>query len=167
MYVRARERVFVLADWGMSLEYNAGMEMLSGNRASFDEVAEAMDKLVQRGLIRGWGMCNDNAYGLAASCGAARVLGGTPPCVMQNDYSLINRRIEENGVSEASAPVHENVGFFAYNVLAGGMLTGKYMQTPAAVDDTQPESARRSLANPRRARARAPRPLRSVPWPNA
>ena len=61
---------------------------------------------------------------------------GTPPIVLQNDYSIINRRIEENGVSEASSPVHENVGFMAYNSLAGGVLTGKYLKEPAAVDDT-------------------------------
>ena len=50
--------------------------------------------------------------------------GAPPPCVMQNDFSVINRRVEENGVTEASSPVHENVGFMAYNVLAGGVLTG-------------------------------------------
>ena len=38
---------------------------------------------------------------------------------MQNDFSIINRRVEENGLTEASSPVHENVGFMAYNVLAG------------------------------------------------
>ena len=63
-----------------------------------------MGRLVERGLIRGWGMCNDNAYGLMGSIMAARELGVAPPCVMQNDYSLLNRRIEENGLSEASAP---------------------------------------------------------------
>ena len=46
------------------------------------------------------------------------------------DFSLINRRIEENGVAEASAPWHYNCGFFAYNVLAGGVLTGKYLDEP-------------------------------------
>ena len=58
-------------------------------------------------------MCNDNTYGLTASCYAARALGVEPPVVMQNDYSIINRRIEENGLSEASSPYHENVGFMA------------------------------------------------------
>ncbi len=94
-----------------------------------------MGGLVRRGLIRGWGMCNDNCYGLTASAytarakvccrpncyGAsrgesqhavlavsveiysltrsliARVKGVAPPCTMQNDYSVLNRRIEENG----------------------------------------------------------------------
>ena len=77
-------------------------------------------------------MCNDNTYGLTASCYAARELGVAPPIAMQNDYSILNRRIEENGQSEASSPVHENVGFMAYNVLAGGVLTGKYLQVGAA-----------------------------------
>ena len=34
---------------------------------------------------------------------------------MQNDFSLLNRRIEENGLSEASNPINENCGFMACN----------------------------------------------------
>ena len=60
------------------------MERYSGGRTSFEEVADTMSSLVRAGKIRGWGMCNDNAYGLTASAYAARALGGTPPVVMQN-----------------------------------------------------------------------------------
>lgn len=70
-------------------------------------------------------VCNDNAYGLTASTYAARALGVAPPCVMQNDYSIINRRTDENGLSEASSPINENVGFMAYNVL--GALRSVFM----------------------------------------
>ena len=70
-------------------------------------------------------MCNDNTYGLTASAYTARALGVAPPIVMQNDYSIINRRCDENGLSEASSPVNENAGFMAYNALAGGVLTGE------------------------------------------
>ena len=94
-----------------------------------------MGELIQQGKIRGWGMCNDNAYGLTASCAAAKTLGVPPPVCMQNDYSLIDRRAEENGVSEASSPINENVGFMAYNVLAGGYLTGKYLTGPPPTYD--------------------------------
>mmetsp|Transcript_119045 Transcript_119045/g.206731 ORF Transcript_119045/g.206731 Transcript_119045/m.206731 type:complete len:328 (-) Transcript_119045:30-1013(-) len=137
------------ANWGQSLAYTQGMEKYWGQAASFEEIAKAMSDLVKAGKIRGWGMCNDNAYGLVASCYEARALEGTPPVVMQNDFSIINRRIEENGLAEASSPVNENVGFMAYNALAGGVLTGKYIDQPAAVDD--PDKARRekNLANPR------------------
>lgn len=134
-------------------------------------------------------MCNDNTYGLTASTYVARALGVEPPCVMQNDYSIMNRRIDENGLSEASSPINENVGFMAYNVLgagaathvvhddpglvkmlsrsrvpalssglgaehnppctAGGMLTGKYLDSPAAVDETDRKLAAQKLENPR------------------
>jgi aryl-alcohol dehydrogenase-like predicted oxidoreductase len=137
------------SNWGQSLEYKPGVEAYSRGRASFGEIAAAMGRLVADGKIRGWGMCNDNAYGLTASCYEARARGVPPPVAMQNDYSLLNRRVEENGQAEAAAPVHENVGFMAYNVLAGGVLTGKYLGTPAAPDDSNGESRRRSLAAPR------------------
>jgi len=122
------------SNWGQSLEFNPGVQELLGPSASFAEVAEAMGKLQQQGKIRGWGMCNDNAYGLAASVYTARALGVPPPCVLQNDYSILNRRIDENGVSEASSPMQENMGFMAYDVLAGGVLTGKYLSEAAAID---------------------------------
>lgn len=101
------------SNWGQSLEYKLETERYSSERASFREIAAAMGQLVQQGKIRGWGMCNDNCFGLTASCYAARELGVAPPVVLQNDYSILNRRIEENGVSEASSPTHENVGFMA------------------------------------------------------
>lgn len=137
------------SNWGQSLEYRQDVEQYSNGRASFEEIATAMGTLMKQGKIRGWGMCNDNTYGLTASCYAARELGVAPPIAMQNDYSILNRRIEENGQSEASSPVHENVGFMAYNVLAGGVLTGKYLQVPAAVDDPDRASAQASLRKPR------------------
>lgn len=149
------------SNWGQSLEFNPAVQQLLGPSASFAEVVEAMGKLQKQGKIRGWGMCNDNAYGLAASAYTARAMGLPPPCVLQNDYSILDRRIEvpppeahtmhvhtyayahvhmhmhthqENGVSEASSPLLENTGFMAYNVLAGGVLTGKYLKEPAAID---------------------------------
>jgi aryl-alcohol dehydrogenase-like predicted oxidoreductase len=102
--------------------------------ASFDEIAQTMGELVQSGKLRSYGMCNDNAVGLCLTAGSARVLGVPGPTVMQNDFSIIDRRAEENGVSEASSPIHLNAGFLAYNVLAGGVLTGKYLDEPAAAD---------------------------------
>ncbi|GKY91681.1 hypothetical protein MPSEU_000139900 [Mayamaea pseudoterrestris] len=109
-----------------------------------------MEKLIQQGKIRGWGLCNDNAYGLTACTRTAKGLGTTPPCSIQGDFSLIDRKSEENGVAEAASPYNENVGFMAYNALAGGMLTGKYIDVPAALDNLRDKSrARKSLEQPR------------------
>ena len=71
------------ANWGQSLEYKLEYDRLSTRRAPFEEVADAMSALVQKGKIRGWGICNDNCYGLMASIAAAKAAGGSPPCVMQ------------------------------------------------------------------------------------
>jgi len=68
---------------------------------------------------------------------------------MQGDFSILDRKSEENGVAEAASPFNENVGFMAYNALAGGMLTGKYIDVSAAFDDPNRERAKASLANPR------------------
>lgn len=140
------------SNWGQSLQYHQETEAAPWyrNHASFEEIAEATGELIDEGKLRGWGMCNDNAYGLTASVYAARAIGKYPPCVLQGDFSIINRRSEENGVSEASSPTNENVGFMAYNALAGGVLTGKYLDVPAAVDNARdPKLAEKLLDNPR------------------
>lgn len=141
------------SNWGQSLEYNwdVGRKAVL-QAASFGDIVEAMGELVAQGKIRGYGSCNDNAVGLMGMAAAARARGVVGPCCMQNDYSILNRRIEENGLSEASSPALENSGFMAYNVLAGGMLTGKYGlgfgeegPPPPALDD--PDEARGLLTN--------------------
>lgn len=147
------------SNWGQSLAYNMDRDSNiywrgMGGPTSFEDLCVVMDQLIQQGKIRGWGLCNDNAYGLTACTRTAKALGTTPPCTLQGDFSLLDRKSEENGVAEAASPYNENVGFLAYNALAGGMLTGKYMDIPAAPDDWESpnpnrERALQSLENPR------------------
>lgn len=120
-----------------------------GGPTSFEDLCLAMESLIQEGKIRGWGLCNDNAYGLTACTRTAKALGVTPPCSIQGDFSLIDRKSEENGVAEAASKYNENVGFMAYNALAGGMLTGKYLDTPAALDNESRDQIIRLLEKPR------------------
>mmetsp|Transcript_43744 Transcript_43744/g.81786 ORF Transcript_43744/g.81786 Transcript_43744/m.81786 type:complete len:519 (-) Transcript_43744:427-1983(-) len=139
------------ANWGQSLMYDMDAEKSTyyQGHATFDQIAQTMGELIAEGKILGWGMCNDNAYGLAASCAAARAPGVPKPVAMQNDFSLIDRRAEENGVTEGSSPFNENVGFMAYNALAGGVLTGKYLDVPAVPDDDNLDRARQNYGAPR------------------
>lgn len=141
------------SNWGQSLNYNLGYEASYrrslGPPTSFEDMCLAMEDLIQAGKIRGWGLCNDNAYGLTACTRTAKALGTTPPCTMQGDFSILDRKSEENGVAEAASPFNENVGFMAYNALAGGMLTGKYMDVPSAFDDPNKARGMASLAKPR------------------
>jgi len=142
------------SNWGQSLKYNKAYDASpywrgNGGPTSFEDLCTAMEGLIQDGKIRGWGLCNDNAYGLTASTRTAKCLGTTPPCTMEGDFSILDRKSEENGVAEAASPYNENVGFMAYNALAGGMLTGKYLDVPAALDDPNRERALESLRQPR------------------
>lgn len=144
------------SNWGQSLKYNVESDeeqywRMSGGPTSFEDVCLSMEDLVQAGKIRGWGLCNDNAYGLTACTRTAKMLGTTPPCSIQGDFSLIDRKSEENGVAEAASKYNENVGFMSYNALAGGMLTGKYMDIPAAMDDISMDRSRamQNLNSPR------------------
>jgi aryl-alcohol dehydrogenase-like predicted oxidoreductase len=144
------------SNWGQSLEYDWDLGAITvPSAASFREIVSAMGELIKEGKIRGYGACNDNAVGLMGMWGAARELGVPGPLCMQNDYSIVNRRVEENGLSEASSPALANAGFMAYNVLAGGMLTGKYGLTPndgiapAAVDDGDRNRAKKYAEAPR------------------
>ena len=144
------------SNWGQSLEYDWDLgQRAVPSAASFREIVGAMGELMKAGKIRGYGACNDNSVGLMGMHAAALELGVPPPCAMENDYSLVNRRVEENGLSEASSPAICNAGFLAYNVLAGGMLTGKYglflgeKTDPPAVDDPDRERATRNNQKPR------------------
>jgi aryl-alcohol dehydrogenase-like predicted oxidoreductase len=142
------------SNWGQSLKYNIEEDASTywrgnGGPTTFEELCVSMQELIDAGMIRGWGLCNDNAYGLTACTRTAKGLGTTPPCTMQGDFSILDRKSEENGVAEAASPFNENVGFMSYNALAGGMLTGKYLDTPAAVDDADRERGAQSLENPR------------------
>jgi len=140
------------ANWGQSLNYNYAAEPYYKENAGFEEICLAMGDLIKAGKLRGWGMCNDNCFGLTASCEIAKRLGVPPPISMQNDFSLIDRRSEENGVAEASSPIHENTGFMAYNVLAGGVLTGKYLSGPPTTYDNPSFSASTVTRNAPRGR---------------
>jgi len=142
------------SNWGQSLKYNiendeSGYWRQFGGPTSFEDLCVSMEGLIQEGKIRGWGLCNDNAYGLTACTRTAKFLGTTPPVNLQGDFSLIDRKSEENGVAEAASPYNENVGFMAYNALAGGMLTGKYADTPPAIDDPDRQRSSKSLEKPR------------------
>jgi len=64
-----------------------------GGPTSFEDLCLAMENLVQKGMIRGWGLCNDNAYGLTGCTRTAKALGITPPCSIQGDFSLVDRKV--------------------------------------------------------------------------
>ena len=81
------------SNWGQSLSYNLDYETSYrrslGAPTSFEDMCLSMEELIQSGKIRGWGLCNDNAYGLTACTRTAKALGTTPPCTVSEIWSCV------------------------------------------------------------------------------
>lgn len=89
-----------------------------------EETMSALDQIVRSGRALYVGISN---YDAEQTREAVRVLKelGTPCLIHQPSYSLLNRRIENNGVLATLRA--ENVGCICFAPLANGLLTGKYL----------------------------------------
>lgn len=92
------------------------------------EQIEGMAQLIEDGKIRHYGLSNETAWGLSRFCWLAEQHGLPRPVSIQNVYSLVSRQFDLD-LSEAS--YRENVPLLAYSPLAGGRLSGKYLDRPA------------------------------------
>jgi aryl-alcohol dehydrogenase-like predicted oxidoreductase len=97
---------------------------------------EALSKAVQKGLIKYIGLSNETPWGVMKFIAAAKEFGLPRVVSIQNPYSLLNRSFEA-GLSEIA--INEEVGLLPYSPLAGGVLSGKYL------NGKKPENARMTL----------------------
>ena len=86
-----------------------------------EEVAATFTRLIERGLVRHWGISNHNADESAAVSEAARAAGLVPPVAHQLLYNLARR-----GVEAELLPTLARCGqtVVAYSGVAGGLLAG-------------------------------------------
>jgi aryl-alcohol dehydrogenase-like predicted oxidoreductase len=95
-----------------------------------EDVVGAVTDLVAAGKVRAWGIVNWQAERVAEAGSAAQRLGVPAPCAAQLPYNLVSRSwVEDPAMKEALALCGASV--VASYVLAGGILTGKYLE-PAA-----------------------------------
>ncbi|HVP27538.1 MAG TPA: aldo/keto reductase, partial [Myxococcota bacterium] len=88
-----------------------------------EETMEALDGLVEAGMVRAVGCSNQSAYGLTKSLWASDARGLARYETIQNNFSLLNRRFED-ALSEVCR--REQVSLLPYSPIAGGVLSGKY-----------------------------------------
>jgi aryl-alcohol dehydrogenase-like predicted oxidoreductase len=88
-----------------------------------EETLEALDRLVEQGKVRAIGCSNQSAYGLTRSLWMADRAGTARYETIQNNYSLIARRFEDE---LAFLCKREQVSLLAYSPIGGGVLSGKY-----------------------------------------
>jgi aryl-alcohol dehydrogenase-like predicted oxidoreductase len=89
-----------------------------------EETLEGLTRVVEAGKVRVVGCSNQSAYGLAKSLWAADVRGLSRYETIQNNFSLLNRRFEDE---LAEACRREKVSLLPYSPIAGGVLSGKYL----------------------------------------
>jgi aryl-alcohol dehydrogenase-like predicted oxidoreductase len=95
-----------------------------------EDVVSAVTDLIAEGKVRAWGIVNWQADRVAEAGRAAEALGVPAPCAAQLPYSLVSRSwVEEPAMKEALALCRASV--VASYVLAGGILTGKYLEPGA------------------------------------
>ncbi|WP_299705762.1 aldo/keto reductase [uncultured Tateyamaria sp.] len=92
-------------------------------RQNMADCLGALQREVDRGTIRAFGLSNESAWGTAAWLAIAEQTGGPRVASVQNEYSLMCR-LYDTDMAELS--VNEDVGLLSFSPLATGLLTGKY-----------------------------------------
>lgn len=96
------------------------------NKAEEDSllILETLNTLVKEGKIRHIGLSNETAWGTMAWLRLSEDNGLARMASIQNEYSLLNR-IFDTDLSEIS--MAEDCGLLAWSPLAGGLISGKYL----------------------------------------
>uniref|UniRef100_A0A803LMQ6 NADP-dependent oxidoreductase domain-containing protein n=1 Tax=Chenopodium quinoa TaxID=63459 RepID=A0A803LMQ6_CHEQI len=116
LFVRPDRYVSLFGDF--YYDYNKWRE-----GAPFEEQLKALQEVIDEGKVRYIGISNESCYGVMEFVHAAKV-GGLPKIVsIQNCYNLLTR----SDLVEVCHPNNHNISLLAYSPLAGGNLTGKYL----------------------------------------
>ena len=97
---------------------------------------EALSEAVDKELIKYVGLSNETPWGVMKFLAAAEKYNLPRIITIQNPYSLLNRSFE---VCLSEISINENVDLLPYSPLAGGVLSGKYL------NGNKPENARMTL----------------------
>jgi aryl-alcohol dehydrogenase-like predicted oxidoreductase len=99
-----------------------------------DETLRALDDLVRAGKVNYIGCSNFSGWQIADAQWTCRTEHLNPIVSAQNEYNLLDRRIEKEVVPAANA---FGMGILPYFPLASGFLTGKYKQGEKPGSDTR------------------------------
>ena len=101
------------------------------------DVLQEMQRQIEAGRVRWFGLSNESAWGTAKWLELARRHGLPRVQTIQNEYSLLCRLFDTDLAELAH---NEQVSLLAYTPLAAGLLSGKY------APDVTPAGSRRSIS---------------------
>lgn len=107
-----------------------------------EDVAEAMGRLIEEGLIRGWGLSQVDVDVIG------RAQQVTPLSAVQNIYSMVERDVEKAVIPYC---LEHAIGVVAFSPIASGLLSGKITVDTKfeSYDDVRnwvPQLSRRNIA---------------------
>lgn len=106
-------------------------------RAHIEDCLGALQREVDRGTIRHFGLSNESAWGTAQWLRVSEDKGLPRVASMQNEYSLLCRMYDTDMAEMSMA---EDVGLLAFSPLGTGLLSGKYQ------NGAVPKGSRMSLS---------------------
>mgnify|MGYP000439224765 FL=1 len=102
----------------------------------FEKILIVLENFIKEGKIRYVGLSNETSWGLSKFLEVSKLKKLPKMMSVQNAYNLLCRTYEI-GLAEIS--IREKSGLLAYSPLAGGFLTGKYL------NNNLPENSRQKL----------------------
>ena len=94
------------------------------NWTQISEVLHNLDKHVKTGNVRHIGLSNETPWGVMKFLQVAKENNFPRMVSIQNVYNLVNRIFD---ISNSEVSIREECGLLAYSPLAGGRLSGKYI----------------------------------------
>ncbi|CDR96615.1 ALDO/KETO REDUCTASE, putative [Babesia bigemina] len=118
--------------WGNERDVFSGAASENADECTYDAdellsaQCEIFETLVSKGKVRSIGLSNETVWGL---CHLKNKSGRKfPVACTQQMYNMLHRNeVESSGMSEAVLKENLNCPIVAYGILAGGILTGKYI----------------------------------------
>lgn len=87
-------------------------------------ILEALDEAIRAGKIRSFGLSNETPWGINRYLSLATKYNLPKPVSIQNEFNLLHSKDWPYLIENC---VHEEIAYLPWSPLAGGMLTGKYL----------------------------------------
>ncbi len=116
--------------------YNPFKQDRAKAAADIAEILDALGDCVKAGKLKAVGLSNETTWGTQKYLSLAEAGGLPRVATIQNEYNLLYRHYD---LDLAELSHHEDVGLLAYSPLAGGILSGKYL------DGKKPAGSRGSI----------------------
>ena len=91
---------------------------------NLNEVLENLNELIIQGKVRHIGISNETPWGVMKFMQISKEKNLPFMVSIQNVYNLVNRVFD---IANSEVSIRENCGLLAYSPLAGGRLSGKYL----------------------------------------